>query len=47
MLWVAAGLEMDALEAMAQAARWRELGLVLLVAAAVVALAVTATRPVS
>lgn len=45
-LWVAAGVDVDALEAMAQAARWRELFLVLLVAASVVAVAVAATRPV-
>jgi PAS domain S-box-containing protein len=44
-MWVAAGVELRPLQAAAQAARWRQLGVVLLVAAAVVVVAVTATRP--
>ena len=44
--WIAAGIDVDALEAEARAARWRELLLVLMVTGGVVGLAVLATRPV-
>jgi PAS domain S-box-containing protein len=44
-LWVAVGSDMAALEAQAQAARWRDLAAVLLLAVAVGSLAYVATRP--
>jgi PAS domain S-box-containing protein len=44
-LWIAAGVDLRPVQSAAQAERWRQLALVLLVAAAVVVVAVMATRP--
>ena len=44
-LWVAVGVDVSSLEALSRASRWRDLALVLLLAAAVALVAVAATRP--